>query len=120
MTSLSVPAFDEAFYERFHDRLARYPRYDLAHDFIYLTLGPRSDAGAVPVDEATRAALGSEDAVVRAAALAERNRVLERELIAAKGAARQLRAQRAGTSWRLTAPLHKAGQVARSGRRIRP
>ena len=76
--------------------------------------------GAVPVDEATRAALGSDDAVVRAAALAERNRVLERELIAAKGAARQLRAQRAGTSWRLTAPLHKAGQVARSARRIRP
>ncbi|HEV7755339.1 MAG TPA: hypothetical protein VGO94_05705 [Mycobacteriales bacterium] len=73
------------------------------------------------MDEATRAALGSDDAVVRAAALAERNRVLERELIAAKGAARQLRAQRAGTSWRLTAPLHTAvrwrGRRAGSGRR---
>jgi 2-polyprenyl-3-methyl-5-hydroxy-6-metoxy-1,4-benzoquinol methylase len=118
-TTLSAPAFDEAFYERFHDRLGRYPRYDLSHDFIYLTLGPRSDAGVVPMDEATRAALGSDDAVVRAAALAERNRVLERELIAAKGAARQLRALQASTSWRLTAPLRKAGQVARSARRIR-
>ena len=119
VTTLSPVNFDEAFYERFHDRLGRYPRYDLSHDFIYLTLGPRSDAGVVPIDERTRVAIASDDAAVRAAALEERNRVLERELTAAKGAMRQLRAMQASTSWRVTAPLRVAAQVARTVRRSR-
>jgi 2-polyprenyl-3-methyl-5-hydroxy-6-metoxy-1,4-benzoquinol methylase len=118
-TTLSQVNFDEAFYARFHDLLGRYPRYDLSHDFIYLTVGPRSDAGVVPIDERTREAIASDDAAVRAAALEERNRVLERELTAAKGAMRQLRAMEASTSWRVTAPLRMAGQAARSARRIR-
>ena len=32
---------DEGFYERFIERLGRYPRYDLEQDFIYLVLGHR-------------------------------------------------------------------------------
>ncbi|MGI9093018.1 MAG: class I SAM-dependent methyltransferase [Mycobacteriales bacterium] len=44
---LSRPFFDEPFYERFHDRLGRYPRFDLAHDFIYAILG-RDDDNTLP------------------------------------------------------------------------
>ena len=33
---------DEAFYERFIDKLGRYPRYDLEQDFIFLVLGRQS------------------------------------------------------------------------------
>ena len=34
---------DEGFYERFIERLGRYPRYDLEQDFIYLVLGHRPE-----------------------------------------------------------------------------
>ena len=32
---------DEAFYQRFIDKLGRYPRFDLEKDFIYMVLGLR-------------------------------------------------------------------------------
>ena len=38
----SKTPIDEAFYERFIDKLGRYPRYDLEQDFIFLVLGRRS------------------------------------------------------------------------------
>ncbi len=37
---------DEEFYERFIDKLGRYPRYDLEQDFIYMVLGRESDGSA--------------------------------------------------------------------------
>jgi SAM-dependent methyltransferase len=34
----SAPFFDEAFYQRFEQRLSAYPKFDLMHDFIHLVL----------------------------------------------------------------------------------
>jgi SAM-dependent methyltransferase len=100
-TTLSPPRFDEAFYERFADVLSRYPRYDLAHDFIYLVLGPRADA------------LTSEDPDVRIATLEGRVRALETDLAEARRRAALLRALEASTMWRLGAPLRRAVRAVR-------
>jgi SAM-dependent methyltransferase len=34
----SAPFFDEAFYQRFEQRLSAYPKFDLMHDFIHMVL----------------------------------------------------------------------------------
>ena len=34
----SAPFFDEAFYQRFEQRLSAYPKFDLMHDFIHLVM----------------------------------------------------------------------------------
>ena len=43
---LSKPNFDEDFYVEFSDILERYPRFDLAHDFVFGVLKNGSDGGS--------------------------------------------------------------------------
>jgi cyclopropane fatty-acyl-phospholipid synthase-like methyltransferase len=108
-TRLSPSKFDEAFYERFENVLSRYPRYDLSHDFIYLTLGPAGDRETAV------------DPAVRLAALEVRNRQLEAELSSVRvEAQRQVialaNAVRSGRR-RLTAPLRRRLAAVRSASR---
>jgi 2-polyprenyl-3-methyl-5-hydroxy-6-metoxy-1,4-benzoquinol methylase len=78
-TELSPSKFDEEFFTRFENVLGRYPRYDLSHDFLYLTLGP-----AVHRDT-------SADPAERIALLEAENRRLEAELRSVRvGAQRQV------------------------------
>jgi SAM-dependent methyltransferase len=57
----SITPLDRAFYQRFEDRLARYPIFDLERDFIHVVLGhgpaAGAGAGAAPRDDRSWRAL---------------------------------------------------------------
>lgn len=75
--------FDEDFYRRFEDRLSRYPRSDLAHDFVFAVLERPAASDDGPAGGDPSAALRGEVAALRA----------------------ELAAVRASRSWRVTRPL---------------
>jgi SAM-dependent methyltransferase len=87
---LTPSTFDADFYARFEDLLSRYPRFDLAHDFVYAVL----ERPKVPI---------------RGADAERRQLRAQVERIDA-----ELAAIRASKSWRVTAPLRAVRK--RSGR----
>lgn len=95
--------FDEDFYRRFEDRLSRYPRFDLARDFIYAVVAPRRAP--------------NRDAALRASARDEDTEVERRRRVQAEREVASLRAKldrvHASTSWRMTAPVRWIGDGLR-------
>lgn len=102
---LTGSPFDEEFYERFSDNLSRYPRYDLSHDFINVTLR-RAPADATS-DEGPRETTG-------ASAPAPTARDSDKDVDLLR---RRLAAIENSTTWRLTAPLRNVVGAAKNARR---